>query len=89
MTKNNKLTRQWGGPGTQSGTIHVGSIPTNFCLVLNPENNQWEVVRIMPDGTDDVVEFSSPSKAAAQNALQQLIEKEYPGLIAQHGGRLF
>ncbi len=40
----------------------------------------------MPEGTDDVVVFSSPSKAAADSALRVEIEKEYPGLLAQHGG---
>ena len=39
----------------------------------------------MPEGTDDVVVFSSPSKSAAENALRQAIEKEYPGLLAQFG----
>jgi hypothetical protein len=85
MTKNNKLTRPWGGPGTQT-SIHVGSIPVNFSWNLNPDNNEWEVVKVMPEGTDDVVEFSSPSKSAAKNALQQLIERDFPGLLAQEGG---
>jgi hypothetical protein len=64
----------------------VGPIPTNFSWNLNPENNEWEVVRIMPEGTDDVVEFSNPSKAAADTALRRLIERDYPGLLAQYGG---
>lgn len=85
MTKNNKLTRPWGGPQTRS-SIGVGPIPTNFSWNFNPENNQWEIVRVMPEGTDDVVEFSSPSKAAARAALRDLIERDYPGLIVQHGG---
>ncbi len=82
MTKNNKLTRPWGGPGTQT-SIGVGSIPTNF--VWNFTGTEYEVVRAMPEGTDDVVVFSSPSKSAAENALRQAIEKEYPGLLAQFG----
>lgn len=32
-----------------------------------------------------LVEFSSPSKAAANDALRKLIERDYPGLIAQEG----
>jgi hypothetical protein len=39
----------------------------------------------MPEGTDDVVEFSSPSKAPTQDALRELIERDYPGLLAQYG----
>jgi hypothetical protein len=83
MTKNNKLTRPWGGPQTRT-SISVNGIPTNFVWNFNPENNEWEVVKAMPEGTDDVVEFSSPSKEAAENALQRLIERDYPGLRAQH-----
>jgi len=85
MTKNNKLTRPWGGPGTSS-MISAGGIPTNFSWNFNPENNEWEIVKAMPEGTDDVVEFSSPSKAAAESALRDLIERDYPGLLAQGGG---
>jgi hypothetical protein len=48
--------------------------------------DEWEVLKTRPKGTDDVVEFSSPSKAAADNALRELIERDYPGLLAQHGG---
>lgn len=44
---------------------------------------EWEVVKAMPEGTDDVVLFS---KGAADKALRGEIEKEYPGLLAQHGG---
>jgi hypothetical protein len=84
MTKNNKLTRPWGGPQTCS-SIGVAGFPTNFVWNFNPENNEWEVVRAMPEGTDDVVLYSSPSKAAAENALREAIEKEYPGLLAQGG----
>ena len=85
MTKDNKLTRPWGGPGTRT-QISVAGIPTNFSWNVNPENNEWEIVKAMPDGTDDVVEFSSQSKQAAEDALQRLIERDYPGLLAQ-GGR--
>jgi len=85
MTKANKLTRPFAGPQYRS-QIGVGPIPTNFSWNFNPDNNEWEVVRAMPEGTDDVVVFSSPSKAAADNALRAAIEKEYPGLLAQHGG---
>jgi hypothetical protein len=85
MTKSNKLTRPFGGPQTRSN-IGVVPIPTNFSWNFNPENNEWEVVKVMPEGTEDVVEFSSPSKAAASNALRDLIERDYPGLLAQHGG---
>jgi hypothetical protein len=66
----------------------VGGILTDFSWNLNPENNEWEVVKSMPEGTDDVVVFSSPSKAAADGALRETIEKEYPGLLAQHGGMI-
>ena len=85
MTKNNKLTRPFGGQQTRS-SIGVGPIPTNFSWNFNPDNNEWEIVKVMPEGTDDVVEFTSPSKAAAESALRDLIEKAYPGLLAQHGG---
>ena len=85
MTKDNKLTRPWGGPETRS-SITVGPIPTNFAWNFNPENNQWEIVKVMPEGTEDQVAFSSPSKTAAETALQKLIEEEYPGLLSQEGG---
>jgi hypothetical protein len=84
MTKGNKLTRPWGGPQTRKD-MYVGSIPTNFVWNFNPDNNEWEVVKAMPEGTDDLVEFSSPDKAAAESALRELIERDYPGLLAQHG----
>jgi hypothetical protein len=84
MTKGNKLTRPWGGPGTQT-SIAVAGIPTNFSWNFNPQNNEWEIVKVMPEGTDDLVEFSSPSKASAENALRNLIERDYPGLLAQGG----
>ena len=85
MTKDNKLTRPWAGPEFRS-QIGVGAIPTNFAWNCNPENNEWEIVKVMPEGMDDEVLFSSPSKAAAESALRDLIEKEYPGLLAQEGG---
>jgi hypothetical protein len=84
MTKSNKLTRPWGGPQTRS-SIRVAGIPTNFSWNFNPENNEWEVVKVMPGGTDDIVLYSSPSKPAAENALRGQVEKEYPGLRAQGG----
>ena len=87
MTKNNKLTRLWGGPQTRS-QISVGSIPTNFSWNFNPENNEWEIVKIMPEGTDDEIMYSNPSKSLAEGALRELIEKEYPGLLAQEGSQL-
>ena len=84
MTKDNKLTRPFAGPQFRS-QIAVGSVPTNFSWNFNPENNEWEVVKAMPEGTDDVVEFSSPSKAVAENTLRALIERDYPGLLSQGG----
>jgi hypothetical protein len=87
MTKGNKLTRPWGGPEMRKDIL-VGSIPTNFVWNFNPENSEWEVVKAMPEGMDDVVEFSSHSKPAAETALRNLIERDFPGLIAQHGGSL-
>jgi hypothetical protein len=84
VTKSNRLTRPWAGPEYRS-QIAVGAIPTNFCWNFNPENNEWEIVKVMPEGTDDEVLYSSPSKAEAENALRTLIEKEYPGLLAQEG----
>lgn len=84
MTKNNKLTRPFAGPQFRSQIV-VGDIPTNFSWNFNPENNQWEIVKAMPEGTEDVVEFSSPSKEAADAALSKLIERDYPGLLAQYG----
>jgi hypothetical protein len=85
MTKGNKLTRPFAGAQYRSQVV-VGPILTNFSRNLNPDNNEWEVVKVMPEGTDDVVEFSSPSRAAAESALGDLIERDYPGLLAQHGG---
>jgi len=84
MTKNNKLTRPFGGPQTRS-SIAVGGIPTNFSWNFNPETNEWEIVKAMPEGTEDVVLYSNPSKPAAEIALRAIIEKEYPGLLAQGG----
>lgn len=83
MTKNNKLTRPFAGAEYRS-QITVGPIPTNFSWNFNPDNQQWEIVKAMPDGTDDVVEFSSTSKAAANGELRNLIERDYPGLLAQY-----
>jgi hypothetical protein len=85
MTKGNKLTRPFAGAQCRSQMV-VGPIPTNFSRNFNPDNNEWEIVKAMPEGTEDVVEFSSPSKAAAENALRNLIERDYPGLLGQHGG---
>jgi hypothetical protein len=84
MTKGNKLTRPFAGAQFRS-QIGVGPILTHFSRNFNPDNNEWEIVKGMPEGTDDVVEFSSPSKAAAESALRDLIERDYPGLLAQHG----
>ena len=86
MTKNNKLTRPFAGPQFRS-QIAVGGIPTNFSWNFNLDNNEWEIVKAMPEGTEDLVEFSNPSKAAAENALRQLIERDYPGLLPQGGVR--
>jgi hypothetical protein len=85
MTQGNKLTRPFAGAQYRSQIV-VGPIPTNFSWNLNPDNNEWEIVKAMPEGTDDVVEFSSPSKEAAKSAARNLIERDYPGLLAQHGG---
>ncbi len=85
MTKDNKLTRPFAGPQFRS-QIAVAGIPTKFSWNFNADTNEWEVVKAMPEGTDDVVEFSSPSKAAAENALRGLVERDYPGLLSQ--GRL-
>jgi len=79
-TKNRKLTCPWGGPGTRT-SVGVAGIPTNFSWNFNPQNNEWEIVKAMAGGTDDVVEFSSPSKSAAETALRSLIERDYPGLM--------
>jgi hypothetical protein len=87
MTKNSRLTRPFAGPQYRSQIV-VGPIPTNFSWNFNPDTNEWEVVKAMPEGTDDVVLFSSPSKAAANSALRDEIEKEYPGLLGQHGGMI-
>ena len=84
MTKGNKLTRPFAGAQYRS-QIAVGAILTHFSWNLNPDNNEWEIVKAMPEGTDDWVEFSSPSKSDAEDALQKLIERDYPGLLAQEG----
>jgi hypothetical protein len=83
MTKENKLTRPWAGPQSRS-SIAVGGVPTNFSWNFNPENSEWEIVKAMPEGEDDLVMYTSPSRAAAESALRQLIEMEYPGLLAQN-----
>ena len=85
MTQANKLTRPFAGPQYRR-SIAVGPIPTNFSWNFNPDNNEWEVVRAMPEGTDDVVVFSSASRDAADSALREAIEREKPGLLAQYGG---
>ena len=82
MTQGNKLTRPFAGAQYRA-QICVGSVPTNFSWNFNPDNNEWEIVRAMPEGMDDVVEYSNPSKEAAKIALRNLIERDYPGLIAQ------
>jgi len=82
MTKSNKLTRPFAGAQFRSQIV-AGAIPTNFSWNFNPENQEWEIVKAMPDGTDDVLEFSSPSKAVASDALRKLIERDYPGLLGQ------
>ncbi len=84
MTENNKLTRPFAGAQYRS-QITVGPIPTNFSWNFNPDNEQWKIVKAMPEGTDDVVEFSSPSKAASNGELRKLIERDYHGLLAQYG----
>ena len=81
MTINNKLTRPWGGPLART-SINANGIATNFVWNFNPQNNEWEIVKAMPEGTDDVVEFSSPLKTAAESALRNLIERDYPGLLS-------
>jgi hypothetical protein len=58
----------------------MGGIPTHFSWNFNSTNNEWEVVKVMPEGQDDVVEFSSTSKTEAESALRTLIAKDYPGL---------
>lgn len=82
MTKNYKLTRPFAGAQFRT-QIAVAGILTHFSWNLNPDSAEWEVVKGMPEGTDDVVEFSSPSKPAAEDALRALIERDYPGLLAQ------
>lgn len=82
MTKANKLTRPFGGPQTRSQHVENGLL-THFSWNLNPDNNEWEIVRVMPEGEDDVVEFSGRSKAAAGDALRTLVERDYPGLSRQ------
>jgi hypothetical protein len=54
MKKDNKLTCPWDWPGTRS-QIAVGAIPTNFSWNFNPDNDEWEIVKAMPEGTDDEV----------------------------------
>jgi hypothetical protein len=80
MTKANKLTRPFAGPQFRSQVVAAG-ILTHFSRNLNPENNEWEIVKGMPEGTDDIVEFSSPSKAASEDALKKLIQRDYPSLV--------
>ena len=60
--------------------VAVGAIPTDFSWNFNPDTNEWESVRGIPEGSDDAVEFSSPSKTVAEDTLRDLIEKGTPGL---------
>ena len=60
MTKNDKLTRPWGGPGTRTQIVEAG-ILTKFTWNFNPDNNEWEIVRTMPEGTEDVVFRKRPT----------------------------
>ena len=48
MTKANKLTRPFGGPQTRSQHVENGLL-THFSWNLNPDNNEWEIVRVMPE----------------------------------------
>jgi hypothetical protein len=77
--------RPWAGPKFRS-RVAVGAIPTDFSWNFNPDTNEWESVRRMAEGSDDAVEFSSPSKTVAEDPLRDLIEKDFPGLLAQGGG---
>jgi hypothetical protein len=84
MTKDNKLTRPLAGVWYQQ-PIYVGSVPTGFTWNVNPENKEFEVVKVMPEGQEDVVVFSSRDKSQAEASLRTVIEKAYPGLLAQNG----
>lgn len=63
MTKGGRLTRPFAGPQYRS-QIAVGSIPTNFSWNMNPDTNEWEVVKVMPEAIQDEVIFLSASKGA-------------------------
>jgi hypothetical protein len=82
MTRGNKLTRPWSGPGTQT-QVAMNGILTHFTWNFNSETNQWEIVKVMPEGQDDLVEFSDPSKPTAESELQRLLDRDYPGLRNQ------
>lgn len=44
------------------GNICAEVVSTNFSWNFNPDNQECEIVKTMLEGTDDVVEFSSPSR---------------------------
>lgn len=84
MTRANRLTRPLAGVWYQQ-PIYVGSTPTGFTWNVNPDNNEFEVVKVMPEGQEDVVVFSSRDKSRAEASLRALIERAHPGLLAQNG----
>jgi hypothetical protein len=84
MTRANKLTRPFAGLWHQQ-PIYVGSMPTGFTWNVNRDNNEFEIVKVMPEGQEDVVVFSSADKFHAEASLRTVIEKAYPGLLARNG----
>ena len=64
MTQGNKLTATFCRSSIQVDDSG-GTYPDTFLLDLQLDNSEWEIVKAMPEGTDDMVEFSSPSKEVA------------------------
>lgn len=83
MTKANKVTRPGLAP-RYPRVIFVAGIPTNLAWNVSRDSKEFEVVRIMPEGQDDVLLFSSRTKERAEAVLREEIEKAFPGLLSQH-----
>lgn len=74
--------RPWAGPEF-SARGRCGGIPMDFSWNFNPDTNEWEIVRGMPQGSDDAVEFSSPSGTAAEDGRRRLRPARKRGLPAR------
>jgi hypothetical protein len=55
-----------------------------FSWNFNTENNEWEIVKVMPEGTDDEVLFSSSSKAFFRGSVTVLSGTGFLASRANH-----